>query len=113
MAGVLMCLATTAPANDVNVGMCMVVVSGVHTAATERQAGTSKNNAQKILEADLQKVAQTFSDKMFVKFVEESWFKGLDVVYNLPIQSEDDKKAQFITETTRASFEVCLTNLGV
>lgn len=39
---------------EVNVSICILASQGAYTAAVERQAGTSKSNAKKVLEQDLQ-----------------------------------------------------------
>lgn len=94
------------------VAMCMVVTSGIHNVAEERQKGVSKQKAQKQLEKDINSLSKHFSNKNFVGFVGDSWKKGLDIIYTMPIQSTEQDKKAFVSQVVDRAFVSCLDDLG-
>lgn len=96
---------------EVNVSICILASQGAYTAAVERQAGTSKSNAKKVLEQDLQVIQKNFSHQSFVQFVQMAWLNALDIVYEMPIQENERDKAQFISEVMEVSLVSCLDDM--
>lgn len=96
---------------EVNTGICMLASQGVYTAATELQAGSSKNKAKKVLKEDLKSISKSFSNAYFVKFIEEAWFNGLDIIYEMPVQKTKADKEAFISQVTEASLVSCLNDM--
>ena len=98
--------------DEQTVAMCMVVTSGVYNVAVEHQQGTSKQKAQKQLEKDINSLSKRFSDKNFVGFVGDSWKKGLNIVYTMPVQETKEDKEAFISQVVDRAFVACLDDLG-
>lgn len=97
--------------DEINTSICLLVSQGAYTAAVERQAGTSKKQAQKVLEKDLKTVEKSFSDKQFVQSLKSIWLDGLDIIYQAPIQKEQADKQAFIEEVVEASLVACLDDM--
>ena len=98
--------------DEQTVAMCMVVTSGVYNVAVEHQQSTSKQKAQKQLEKDINSLSKRFSDKNFVGFVGDSWKKGLNIVYTMPVQETKEDKEAFISQVVDRAFVACLDDLG-
>lgn len=98
--------------NEQAVAMCMVVTSGVYNVAVEHQKGTSKQKTQRQLERDIQQLSKRFSDKNFVGFVGDSWKKGLDIIYTMPVQNTKEDKEAFISQVVDTALVACLDDLG-
>ncbi|MDO4700720.1 MAG: hypothetical protein Q4A69_08560 [Moraxella sp.] len=96
---------------EINTGICLLVSQGAYTAAVERQAGTPKKQAQKVLEKELKTVEKNFSDKQFVRSLQSIWLSGLDIVYQAPIQQTQADKQAFIEEVVSASLMACLDDM--
>ncbi len=96
---------------EVNAASCVLASQGVYTAAVERQAGSDKKHAKKVLEKELKDIKKGFKNKEFVQFIETSWFNGLDIVYNMPVQNTEADKKAFIEQTMQAAFISCLDDL--
>lgn len=96
---------------ELNVGMCMIATQGVYTAAIERQAGSQKSDAQKLLKKELKTVAQNFSNDNFIAFIENAWSNGLEIVYGMPIMTTPEDKETFVYEVTQAALVSCLNDL--
>ena len=101
----------TSEIDEINAASCMVASQGVYTAAVERQAGSDKKKAKKALDKELRNIKKSFKNKEFVNFVETSWNNGLDIVYNMPVQTTDADKKAFIEQTTQAALISCMDDL--
>lgn len=99
--------------DEVNAGICMLASQGVFTAATERQAGTSKEKTQKILANDLKVIQKKFAKNhhQTVVFVDLAWQKGLDIIYKSPVYEDEATKKTFVSQATEAAYLSCLDDL--
>lgn len=98
--------------DDQAVAMCMVVTSGIYDIATAHQQGVSKDKAQKQLDKDVKALSKRFSDKNFVSLVGDSWKKGLDIIYTLPVQKSPQDKERFVSMVLDKAFVACLDDMG-
>lgn len=96
---------------ELNTSICILASQGAYTAAVERQAGTSKKQAKKVLEQDLQVLKKNFSQQSFLQFLETAWLNALDIIYEMPIQDNDHDKEKFISEVMEVSLVSCLNDM--
>lgn len=97
--------------SEVNVRSCELASKGVQMAAEYRQNGSDKKTAKKALNKKLQTVKKHFTDKQFVGFIETSWNNGLDIVYNMPIQTTPTDKERFIEQVENSAYKACMDDL--
>lgn len=96
---------------ELNTSICILASQGAYTAAVERQAGTSKKQAKKVLEQDLQVLKKNFSQQSFLQFLETAWLNALDIIYEMPIQDNDHDKEKFVSEVMEVSLVSCLNDM--
>lgn len=96
---------------EVAINSCRLASHGAYEAAVERQAGSDKKHAKKVLEKEFKKVKKNFKDKEFVEFIESAWFKSLDIVYDIPIQNTEASKKAFVGEAMHLAFISCLDDV--
>lgn len=96
---------------ELNTSICILASQGAYTAAVERQAGTSKKQAKKVLEQDLQVLKKNFSQQSFLRFLETAWLNALDIIYEMPIQDNDHDKEKFVSEVMEVSLVSCLNDM--
>lgn len=98
--------------NDVAVQICAIATSGIKTAATERQAGKSKSATKAVLDRDLQNLSRRISNQAFIRQVTDTWYRGLDKVYQDPVLSTSEEKAVYISTLTADAIVSCLESLS-
>lgn len=110
------CCALPAYANlsneQLNAGICILASQGIHTAASERQAGTSKVQAKAKIDQDLTTLKQTFKNPRFIQGIQGIWYKGLDTVYQKPIYKTKSEKESFVSGITQDALASCMDNLS-
>lgn len=91
--------------------VCMLANQGIHTAASERQAGTSKQNTKAKLDKDLATLRQNIKNPRFIQSIQSVWYKALDTVYQKPVYKTKAEKDAFISGITQEAFRSCMENL--
>lgn len=103
---------TTLSNDEMRASICIIANQGVHTAASDRQAGKSKSVAKKQLDKDLNKLSKSFSNPQFISNIGQVWYQGLDKVYQMPVFETKSQKQQFVSVVTQEAFLSCMDNFG-
>ena len=93
---------------ELRVQICSLATAGIETAASERQAGKSKEATHRRLDSDLQALRQQVKDDAFVGRIASAWYRGLEQVYQDPVLSTEEEKAEYIGTLSAAAIVSCL-----
>lgn len=93
-------------------GICIIANQGIHTVATERQAGTSKQNAKVKLDKELVELKRRFKNPRFVQGIQGVWYRALDTVYQKPVYKTQAEKDAFVSGITQEAFTSCMESLS-
>lgn len=96
---------------EVKAGICILANQGVHTVATERQAGTPKPQVKSLLDKQAQELSQKFSSPNFVSSVGQVWHEVLEDIYALPVLPSQSEKEAFVSDITQEAFLSCMSAL--
>lgn len=97
---------------QLSAGICILANQGIHTAATERQAGTSKQAAKAKLDKEVAQLRRSFKDPKFVQGISGVWYRALDMVYTMPVLPKQADKTAFISGLTEDAFRSCMDSVG-
>lgn len=101
------------PSSDqqVHAALCILANQGIHTAASERQAGASKQTAKAKLDKDLAILRQKFKNPRFVQGIQSVWYRALDTVYQKPVYKTQAEKDAFVSGITQEALRSCTESL--
>lgn len=97
---------------QLSAGICIIANQGIHTVATERQAGTSKQATKAKLDKELAQLRRSFKDPKFIQGISSVWYRALDMIYTMPVLPKQADKTAFISGITEDAFQSCMDNLG-
>lgn len=98
--------------DEMDAGICIIATQGIHTAASERQAGTSQAQTKKKLDGELAKLNHSFkAQSQFINTIKNVWYGALKDIYQLPIAKTKDEKNAFVSDITEQAFVSCLNHL--
>lgn len=105
---------TASPLSDEKMiaGVCIVATSGVHTAISERQAGSDKASTKRLLDGELTNLRRSFSNQAFLQGISDSWGRALDSIYALPVEATPEGKQAMVSAVTKDAFISCMNNFG-
>lgn len=90
---------------------CMLASQGIHSVSVDRQAGKTKVQAKKQLDADLKKLRASLSSPAYVKRISDVWYRGLDRVYQLPVFDLPEEREAFVSIMTEDALVSCMASL--
>ncbi|MDO5651943.1 MAG: hypothetical protein Q4G13_07430 [Moraxella sp.] len=97
---------------ELRVQICSIATSGIKIAATERQAGKSKPATKRKLDRELQELSKNVKNQTFVNHITDTWYRGLDKVYQDPLLKTNEEKAVYISTLTADAIVSCLSNIS-
>lgn len=98
---------------QLSAALCILANQGIHTAASERQAGASKQTTKAKLDKDLTVLRQKFKKHPQVaQGIQSVWYRALDTVYQKPVYKTQAEKNAFVSGITQEAFRSCMENLA-
>lgn len=88
--------------------VCAIASQGAFTAAVARQKNLPIEEAKALLDARLEVLAQSFSNRVFLVQIAEVWSDDLEHVYTMDILPDNEDKAVFATMLEELSFSACM-----
>lgn len=88
--------------------VCAIASQGAFTAAVARQKNLPIEEAKKLLDARLDVLAQSFSNRIFLVQIAEVWSDDLEHIYTMDILLDNEDKAVFATMLEELSFSACM-----